>query len=84
MLTIFAFINFVGSIFNCASCISIFSSIDEIHYKPEKSTQVSNVLAKYFPLEFIVLSFNMGTAVTHKHWFQFIILLPIMLYNSYM
>ena len=77
MLTIFAFINFVGSIFNC-------SLIDEIHYKPEKSTQVSNVLSKYFPLEFIVLSFNMGTAITHKHWFQFIILLPIMLYNLYM
>jgi hypothetical protein len=84
MLTILAFLNFIGALFNCALCIFTFSIVDEIEFKPEKSTELSGLLSKYFPLEFAVLLFNMGSAIFHHHWFQFIVLLPMVIFNLHL
>ena len=41
MLTILAFVNFIGALFNCTLCIFIFSIVDELEFKPEKANELS-------------------------------------------
>ena len=56
MLTILAFVNFIGALFNCTLCIFIFSVVDELEFKPEKANELSDTLSKYFPVELFILS----------------------------
>ena len=81
MLTITSFINFIGSLFNCALNICIFSIIDELKFKPEKGIELSDTLRKYFPIEFMIISFNLITALFYRNYFQIIVCLPIFLYD---
>ena len=81
MLTIIAFINLVGILFNCAICIYIFSLVDDLEFKPEKSNELSDTLTKYFPIEFFILSFNIMTAIFLGNWFQIVVCLPLFIYN---
>ena len=51
MITITSFFNFVGSLFNCALNICIFSIIDELKFKPEKGVEFSIAVGiSKFPL----------------------------------
>ena len=81
MLTITSFINFIGSLFNCALNICIFSIIDELKFKPEKGIELSDTLRKYFPIELTIISFNLITALFYRNYFQIIVCLPIFLYD---
>ena len=81
MLTITSFINFIGSLFNCALNICIFSIIDELKFKPEKGIELSDTLRKYFPIEMMIISFNLITALFYRNYFQIIVCLPIFLYD---
>ncbi len=81
MLTITSFINFIGSLFNCALNICIFSIIDELKFKPEKGIELSDTLRKYFPIELMIISFNLITALFYRNYFQIIVCLPIFLYD---
>ena len=81
MLTITSFINFIGSLFNCALNICIFSIIDELKFKPEKGVELSDTLRKYFPIELMIISFNLITALFYRNYFQIIVCLPIFLYD---
>ena len=81
MLTITSFINFIGSLFNCALNICIFSIIDELKFKPEKGIELSDTLRKYFPIELMIISFNLMTALFYRNYFQIIVCLPIFLYD---
>ena len=82
MLTITSFVNFIGSLFNCALNICIFSIIDELKFKPEKGIELSDTLRKYFPIELMIISFNLITALFYRNYFQIIVCLPIFLYDS--
>ena len=84
MLTIIALINFAGSLFNCAICIYIFSLVDDLEFKPEKSTELSDTILKYFPIEFMILCFNVMTAIFLGNWFQIVVCLPLFIYNLQM
>ena len=53
MITITSFINFIGSLFNCALNICIFSLIDELKFKPEKSIEFSDTFKKIFSYRII-------------------------------
>ena len=81
MLTITSFINFIGSLFNCALNICIFSIIDELKFKPEKGIELSDTLRKYFPIELMIISFNLITALFYRNYFQIIVCFPIFLYD---
>ena len=81
MLTITSFINFIGSLFNCALNICIFSIIDELKFKPEKGIELSDTLRKYFPIELMIISFNLITALFYRNYFQIIVCLPIFLFD---
>ena len=81
MLTITSFFNFVGSLFNCALNICIFSIIDELKFKPEKGVEFSDTLRKYFPIELLIITFNLITALFYRNYLQIIVCLPIFLYN---
>ena len=81
MLTITSFFNFIGSLFNCALNICIFSIIDELKFKPEKGVELSDTLRKYFPIEFFIITANLITALFYKNYFQIIVCLPIFLYD---
>ena len=81
MLTITSFVNFIGSLFNCALNICIFSIIDELKFKPEKGIELSDTLRKYFPIELMIISFNLITALFYRNYFQIIVCLPIFLYD---
>ena len=81
MITITSFFNFVGSLFNCALNICIFSLIDELKFKPEKNIEFSDTLRKYFPIELIIITFNLLCALFYKNYFQIIVILPIFLYD---
>ena len=81
MLTITSFINFIGSLFNCALNICIFSIIDELKFKPEKGIELSDTLMKYFPIELMIITFNLITALFYRNYFQIIVCLPIFLYD---
>ena len=81
MLTITSFINFIGSLFNCALNICIFSIIDELKFKPEKGIELSDTLRKYFPIELTIISFNLITALFYRNYFQIIVCFPIFLYD---
>ncbi len=81
MLTITSFINFIGSLFNCALNICIFSIIDELKFKPEKGIELSDTLRKYFPIELMIITFNLITALFYRNYFQIIVCLPIFLYD---
>ena len=81
MLTITSFINFIGSLFNCALNICIFSIIDELKFKPEKGIELSDTLRKYFPIELMIISFNLIIALFYRNYFQIIVCLPIFLYD---
>ena len=81
MLTITSFINFIGSLFNCALNICIFSVIDELKFKPEKGIELSDTLRKYFPIELMIITFNLITTLFYRNYFQIIVCLPIFLYD---
>ena len=81
MLTITSFINFIGSLFNCALNICLFSLIDELKFKPEKGVDFSDTLRKYFPVELLIISINLITAIFYGNYFQIIVCLPIFLYD---
>ena len=81
MITITSFFNFVGSLFNCALNICIFSIIDELKFKPEKGVEFSDTLRKYFPIELLIITFNLITALFYRNYLQIIVCLPIFLYN---
>ena len=81
MITITSFLNFIGSLFNCALNICIFSIIDELKFKPEKGIELSDTLRKYFPIELLIISFNLITALFYRNYFQIIVCLPIFLYD---
>ena len=81
MLTITSFFNFIGSLFNCALNICIFSLIDELKFKPEKGVELSNTLRKYFPIELLIITFNLITAIFYRNYFQILFCLPIFIYN---
>ena len=81
MLTITSFINFIGSLFNCALNICLFSLIDELKFKPEKGVDFSDTLRKYFPVELLIISLNLITALFYGNYFQIIVCLPIFLYD---
>ena len=81
MLTITSFVNFIGSLFNCALNICIFSIIDELKFKPEKGIELSDTLRKYFPIELMIISFNLIIALFYRNYFQIIVCLPIFLYD---
>ena len=81
MKTISSFLNFIGSLFNCALNICIFSIIDELKFKPEKGIELSDTLRKYFPIELLIISFNLITALFYRNYFQIIVCLPIFLYD---
>ena len=81
MLTITSFFNFIGSLFNCALNICIFSIIDELKFKPEKGVELSDTLRKYFPIELIIITANLITAIFYRNYLQIIVCLPIFLYN---
>ena len=81
MLTITSCINFIGSLFNCALNICIFSIIDELKFKPEKGIELSDTLRKYFPIELMIITFNLITALFYRNYFQIIVCLPIFLYD---
>ena len=81
MLTITSFFNFIGSLFNCALNICIFSLIDELRFKPEKGVELSDTLRKYFPIELLILTINLLTAIFYRNYFQIIVCLPIFLYD---
>ena len=81
MLTITSFINFIGSLFNCALNICLFSLIDELKFKPEKGIDFSDTLRKYFPVELLIISMNLITAIFYGNYFQIIVCLPIFLYD---
>ena len=81
MLTITSFINFIGSLFNCALNICLFSLIDELKFKPEKGIDFSDTLRKYFPVELLIISINLITAIFYGNYFQIIVCLPIFLYD---
>ena len=81
MLTITSFFNFIGSLFNCALNICIFSIIDELKFKPEKGVELSDTLRKYFPIELIIITFNLLCALFYRNYFQIIVIVPIFLYN---
>ena len=81
MKTISSFLNFIGSLFNCALNICIFSMIDELKFKPEKGIDLSDTLRKYFPIEFLIITFNLITALFYRNYFQIIVCLPIFLYD---
>ena len=82
MFTITSFFNFIGSLFNCALNICIFSIIDELKFKPEKGVELSDTLRKYFPIELLIISANLITAIFYRYYFQIIFCLPIFLYDS--
>ena len=81
MFTITSFFNFIGSLFNCALNICIFSIIDELKFKPEKGVELSDTLRKYFPIELLIISANLITAIIYRYYFQIIFCLPIFLYD---
>ena len=81
MRTITSFFNFIGSLFNCALNICIFSLIDELKFKPEKGVEFSDTLRKYFPIELVIISANLITAIFYRNYFQIIVCLPIFLYD---
>ena len=81
MLTISSFFNFIGSLFNCALNICIFSIIDELQFKPEKGVELSDTLRKYFPIELLIIAANLITAIFYRNYFQLIVCLPIFLYD---
>ncbi len=81
MFTITSFLNFIGSLFNCALNICIFSLIDELKFKPEKGVELSNTLRKYFPIELLIITFNLITAIFYRNYFQILFCLPIFIYN---
>ena len=81
MFTITSFLNFIGSLFNCALNICIFSIIDELKIKPEKGVELSDTLRKYFPIELLIISVNLITAIFYRYYFQIIFCLPIFLYD---
>ena len=81
MFTITSFLNFIGSLFNCALNICIFSIIDELKYKPEKGVELSDTLRKYFPIELLIITANLLTALFYGYYFQIIVCLPIFLYD---
>ena len=81
MFTITSFFNFIGSLFNCALNICIFSLIDELKFKPEKGVELSDTLRKYFPIELFIISCNLITAFFYRYYFQIIFCLPIYLYD---
>ena len=81
MLTITSFFNFIGSLFNCALNICIFSIIDELKFKPEKGVELSDTLRKYFPIELLIITINLITAIFYRNYLQIIVCLPIFLYN---
>ena len=81
MITITNFFNFIGSLFNCALNICIFSLIDELKFKPEKSVDLSDTIRKYFPIELIIITINFITALFYRNYFQILVCLPIFLYD---
>ena len=81
MFTITSFLNFIGSLFNCALNICIFSLIDELKFKPEKAVDLSDTLRKYFPIELMIITFNLLVAIFYRNYFQLIFCLPIFLYD---
>ena len=81
MITITSFFNFVGSLFNCALNICLFSLIDELKFKPEKGVDFSDTLRKYFPIELLIIAINLLTAIFYRNYFQIIVILPIFLYD---
>ena len=81
MLTITSFFNFIGSLFNCALNICIFSIIDELKFKPERGVELSDTLRKYFPIELLIITINLITAIFYRNYLQIIVCLPIFLYN---
>ena len=80
-MTITSFFNFIGSLFNCALNICIFSIIDELKFKPEKGIELSDTLRKYFPIELLIITINLITAIFYRNYLQIIVCLPIFLYN---
>ena len=80
-MTITSFFNFIGSLFNCALNICIFSIIDELKFKPEKGVELSDTLRKYFPIELLIITINLITAIFYRNYLQIIVCLPIFLYN---
>ena len=81
MRTITSFFNFIGSLFNCALNICLFSLIDELKFKPEKGVDFSDTLRKYFPIELLIIAINLLTAIFYRNYFQIIVCLPIFLYD---
>ena len=81
MLKITSFFNFIGSLFNCALNICIFSIIDELKFKPERGVELSDTLRKYFPIELLIITFNLITAIFYRNYFQILFCLPIFIYN---
>ena len=81
MITITSFINFIGSLFNCSLNICIFSIIDELKFKPEKGVELSDTLRKYFPIELLIITINLITALFYRNYFQIIVCLPIFLFD---
>ena len=81
MLTIFAFINLIGSFFNCGYSVYVFSQLDDVVYKPELGTKMSIEMNNMFPIEFTITAINMQICLIYFNWFYFIILLPIFVYN---
>ena len=81
MITITSFINFIGSLFNCSLNICIFSIIDELKFKPEKGVELSDTLRKYFPIELLIITINLITALFYRNYFQIIACLPIFLFD---
>ena len=81
MLTIISFLNFIGSLFNCALNICLFTLIDELKFKPEKGVEFSDSLRKYFPIELAILSFNVLNALLYRNFLQLIVFMPIFLYD---
>lgn len=84
MLTIIAFINFIGTIFACVLCIYSFCLADDLEYKPEKITELAENLSNYFPLELTVLTFIFSTAVYYGNVLQIIFIIPLLAYNFYL
>ena len=80
-MTITSFFNFIGSLFNCALNICIFSIIDELKFKPERGVELSDTLRKYFPIELLIITINLITAIFYRNYLQIIVCLPIFLYN---
>jgi len=81
MLTIFAFINLIGSFFNCGYSVYVFSQLDDVEYKPELGTKMSIEMSYMFPIEFIILAINIQLCLLYFNLFYFLILFPIFLYN---